>query len=352
MRVLICPDKFKGSASAAEVCVAIAAGLADRLGRGVGVESVPLADGGDGTLAVLAATPGAQILTAVVTGPLGEPVQAQWALLADGTAVIEMAQASGLALITGPLRAVAATTFGTGELIRLAIDAGATRCVVGVGGSATTDGGLGALDALGWSLHGMSVQVATDVTTLFMEAARVFGPQKGASPDEVVLLTRRLESLADRYHAELGRDIRNLERSGAAGGLAGGLAALGANLVSGFDMVADVVGLDEALERADAVVTGEGRYDETSFVGKPVGEVLKRARRLGLSVVVVCGSSDPALHHLADGVIRLVDLAPTPEQAMADPTPWLREAGRLLGASLDQQPTGRLARHTVDLPPS
>lgn len=310
----------------------MATGITEAFGPEVRVESLPLADGGDGTLAVLGVIPGAELRSAVVTGPLGDPVHSQWALLADGTAVIEMAQASGLALVTGKLNAVEATTFGTGELIRLAFEAGATKCVVGVGGSATTDGGLGALDALGWSLHGMAVQVATDVTTKFVDAARVFGPQKGASPDDVVLLTKRLTALADRFEHDCGRDIRDLHRAGAAGGLAGGLAALGAQLVSGFDMVADVVGLDNALDRCDVVVTGEGRYDETSFVGKPVGEVLQRARDRGLAVYVVCGISDAAVHHFVDGVIRLVDLAPTMDDAVTNPQPWLYEAGLRLGS--------------------
>jgi glycerate 2-kinase len=247
-----------------------------------------------------------------------------------------MAQASGLALVTGELRAVEATTFGTGELIKLAIESGARRCVVGVGGSATTDGGLGALEALGWSLRGVPVQVATDVTTKFVDAARVFGPQKGASPDDVSLLTKRLESLADRFRTELGIEVRHLPRTGAAGGLAGGLAALGAELVSGFDMVADVVGLDHALDRCDVVVSGEGRFDETSFVGKPVGEVLARARLKGLRVFVVCGNSDPDVHHRVDGVIRLVDLAPSIDEAIRQPLPFMRQAGLRLGQMLDR----------------
>lgn len=334
MRILICPDKFKGSATAAEVCSAISDGLAIAGVERQEIRSLPLADGGDGTLAVLGATPGAEVRIETVTGPIGDPVEAAWVLLADGIAAIEMAQASGLALVTGPLQPLTATTYGTGELIGRAREAGATRCVVGVGGSASTDGGLGALDALEWSLHGMAVQVATDVTTKFVDAARVFGPQKGANQNEVAMLTERLVTLADRYYAELGVDVRDIERSGAAGGLAGGLAALGAELVSGFDMVADVVGLEPALDWAEVIVTGEGRFDETSFFGKPVGEVLMRAKTRGLPVYVVCGSSDESVRVRAHGVVSIADLAPSIEIAISDPMPWLRLAGQRLGAAL------------------
>jgi glycerate 2-kinase len=352
VHILICPDKFKGSATAAEVAEAIALGLREALGSLPSITFTlrPLADGGDGTLAVLASRPGATLFSEVVTGPLGEPVTAQWAMLADGTAVVEMAQASGLALVKGPLQACAATTYGTGELIRKAAESGARSCIVGVGGSATTDGGLGALDALGWSLHGMNVSVATDVTTLFVDAAAVFGPQKGADADDVMFLINRLEQLADRYVHELSVDVRGIPRSGAAGGLAGGLLALGATLVSGFDLVADVVGLDAELEAASVVITGEGRADDTSFVGKPVGGVLERAHALNgriarpLPVYIACGvnalpersPSQIGIDSVAD-IFQLVDFAGSVEAAIADPLPYLRDVGRAIGAQLNAQ---------------
>src|SRR6185295_4678075 len=186
---LVCPDKFRGTLTAAEAAAAMAAGL-ERAGFG-DVRQMPLADGGDGTLDALLAARGGSRRRARVTGPLGDLVEAEYGVLRDGTAVIEMARASGLGLVerNDPLRA---STRGTGELVDAARRAGASRVLVGVGGSATTDGGLGAGEALGWSLGGIEVAVECDVATAFLDAARVYGPQKGASDAEVELLTRRL----------------------------------------------------------------------------------------------------------------------------------------------------------------
>jgi len=236
--------------------------------RGVGragfeARPLPLADGGEGTLAaILDSSPGT-LLTASVTGPDGDPVEADWAVLGDGTAVIEMARASGLALVerNDPLTA---STAGTGELIAAAIARGCRRVIVGVGGSATVDGGLGALDALGWSLGEAEVLVACDVTTTFLAAPALFGPQKGASPADVAALEERLAELAPRLRTARGLDIVALSGSGAAGGLAGGLAAIGARLVPGFDVVAEAVGFPAALAECSAVITGEGRVDRRS----------------------------------------------------------------------------------------
>src|SRR5262249_6929625 len=189
------------------------------------VRTLPLADGGEGTIDALLAALGGSRRSARVTGPLGDPVDAQWAVLPGATAVIEMAQASRRALVgprNDPLRA---TTRGTGELIAIARREGFTKIVVAVGGSATTDGGLGAVDALGWSLQGLDVTVACDVTTPFLDAARVYGPQKGASDAEVALLGRRLARLADTYRARTGVDVAALPGAGAAGGLPRGLLA-------------------------------------------------------------------------------------------------------------------------------
>ena len=236
MRIVAAPDKFKGTASAREVVAAIVT-AAESCGHSV--DEVPMADGGEGTLAAL----GGPNRTSLVTGPLGSPVEAQWRY-DRGLAVIEMAQSSGLVLAGGtngndPL---AATTAGVGELIGEAVDAGAKRLIIGVGGSATTDGGLGAIQALGSAarVKGVDITVACDVRTTFVDAATVFGPQKGATPAQVSMLTGRLTTLVDTFKSEYGIDISTLPRGGAAGGLAGGLAAIGASLVDGFDVVAEL----------------------------------------------------------------------------------------------------------------
>lgn len=294
-RLVAAPDKFRGTAAAAEVAAA-AAGAA----RAAGWEAdeVPLADGGEGTLEAV----GGEVRVTTVAGPLGAPVDAQWRLVpaAPGstgpTAVIEMARAAGRALLprpTGddPLRA---GTAGVGELVLAAVRAGARRVVVGVGGSATTDGGWGAVEAVGSRdrLDGAELVVACDVRTTFRQAAEIFGPQKGATPDQVALLSRRLDRLAERYRRELGVDVERLPGGGAAGGLAGGLAALGARVVPGFDLVAELVGLEGRLAGADLVMTGEGCLDATSFEGKVVGGVV--AATAGRApVLCVVGSSEP-----------------------------------------------------------
>jgi glycerate kinase len=288
---IVAPDKFRGSLTAAEAADAMAAGI-----EAAGFESrrIPLADGGEGTLDALLAARGGSVRSATVTGPLGDPVEAQWALLPDGTGIIEMARASGLPLVQGRNDPLRASTRGTGELINAALRGGARRVVVGVGGSATTDGGLAAVEALGWSLSGQDVTVACDVSTPFLEAAAVYGPQKGATSAQVELLTRRLARLASAYRDRTGVDVTVLEGGGAAGGLAGGLAAIGAQLEPGFDVVARAAGLDRALEGADLVVTGEGRLDRTSFEGKVVGGVLEWAADEGVdNRVVIVGQATP-----------------------------------------------------------
>jgi glycerate kinase len=268
-------------------------------------ESVPLADGGEGSLDAL----GGPNRVSWVTGPLGDTVEAPWRL--EGrTAVIEMARASGLSLVGGPGRndAVAATTAGTGELISQAIDAGARRVVVTLGGSATTDGGFGAIEALQplHRLRGVELVIACDVRTRFVDAAEVFGPQKGAKPAQMKLLRRRLERRVLVYQERYGVDVSGVEGAGAAGGLAGGLLALGAQLVGGFDLVAEEVGLAERLEGADLVVTGEGYLDRQSFEGKVVGGVLQMAARLAVPTLVICGQCDPEME-LPGPVVSLVD---------------------------------------------
>ncbi len=286
--VVAAPDKFRGTATARQVAAAIAA-AADRAGWSC--DQAAIADGGEGLLDVV---PGRRH-TAEVRDPLGRLVTAEWKL--DGsTAVVEMAQASGLALVGGPEGndPVSADTAGTGQLVAAAVKAGARRVVVGVGGSATTDGGLAALRALEphSRLHGVQLIVACDVETRFLDAAAIFSPQKGATPTEVELLARRLERLASLYQDQYGVDVRPLTGGGAAGGLAGGLAAIGAELMAGFDVVADAVDLAERMEGADLVVTGEGLLDEQSFNGKAVGGVVSLACEVGVPVLVVAGDID------------------------------------------------------------
>jgi glycerate kinase len=285
VRVVAAPDSFRGTASARAVAAAVGRVAWE---HGWDCDEVPVSDGGEGFLDAL----GGPNRTTTVTGPLGDTVEAGWRL--DGRrAVIEMAQASGLLLVGGAEGndPVAASTYGTGELITAAVDSGARRVLVGVGGSATTDGGLGALRALHPTprLKGVELVVACDVRTRFVDAADVFAPQKGASPAQVELLRRRLERLAQVYAEEYGVDVLRLDGAGAAGGLAGGLAAVGGRLVEGFEVVADEVELWERVEGADLVVTGEGFLDEQSFEGKVVGGVLALAEEAGVPVVAVAG---------------------------------------------------------------
>ena len=288
MQVLAAADKFKGTASAAQACAAIGHACWD---LGLDCVEMPLADGGEGTLAVL----GGANRTATVTGPLGTMVQAQWGMH-KGVAVIEMAQASGLTLAGGADNndPMGATTRGTGELIDRALNEGAKKIIVCLGGSATTDGGLGALAAISTParLRAVEFLVACDVDTLFTDAAQVFAPQKGASRAQVALLTNRLEQLAQRYENDFGIDVRTINGSGAAGGLAGALAALGATLMPGFDIVAEEVGFDEALRSADIVITGEGELDDTTFTGKVVGSVVDYANEAHVPVHAIVGTID------------------------------------------------------------
>lgn len=291
--VLVAPDSFKGTMSAVTV--------AERIGRGLDrgrcpVELCPLADGGEGTLEVLRDALEAELLEARVSDPLGRPVAASFGIAAGGrggpVAIVEMAAASGLARVApGERDAVAASTAGTGELILAARDAGARVIYVGVGGSATTDGGRGALEAIlgGGGLGEARLVVLCDVRTRFEDAARVYGPQKGASGDEVRRLTQLLHGLARGFD----RDPRGVPMTGAAGGLSGGLwAQLGAELVPGAGFVLDLLDFDSRMRAARAVVTGEGRLDLQSLAGKVVSEVAVRARQAGVPCHAIVGSRD------------------------------------------------------------
>jgi glycerate 2-kinase len=295
---LVAPDKFKGTFTAPEVAAAVASGL-----RAAGREAVelPVADGGDGTLDALLSTLPGERRAARVSGPLGEPVEAQFGLIDDGrTAIVEMAQASGLVLVPEDERDPwAASTYGTGELIAAAVEAGAERVLVTVGGSATTDGGEGALEALREAGVTVEMDVLCDVRSPFLDAASVYAPQKGADPAMVRRLTARLESQA----AAMRRDPRGEPMTGAAGGLAGALwAEHGARLQDGTAYVLDTLGFDERMREAAFVVTGEGRIDEQTMQGKLVGEVATRCRQAGVPCHGIVGKIelDPFSERILD----------------------------------------------------
>ncbi len=280
------PDSFKGTFTATEVAEAVGRGLQE---AGRPVDLCPVADGGEGTLDALVMALGADIHETEVSDPLGRPVRAQFAR-SGRLGIVETAAASGLHLVGARERdAAAATTAGTGELIAAAIRDGAETVYLGVGGSATTDGGAGAIRAIErrGGLHGARLLVLCDVRTPFEDAARVFAPQKGADADQVRRLTARLNAQARR----LPRDPRGVPMTGAAGGLSGGLwAALDAELVPGAAFILDAVGFDARMRAARAVVTGEGKLDEQSLVGKVVSEVATRARQSGVPCHAIVGT--------------------------------------------------------------
>jgi glycerate kinase len=284
--VLVAPDSFKGTLSAPAVAAAVARGL--RAGGREAVE-LPLGDGGEGTLDALVAALGAELRTATVGDPLGRPVEARYALVDGGRgAIVEMAEASGLRHVAeGERDAFAASTRGTGELIAAAAAAGAREVLVCVGGSATTDGGAGALAALDEAGAHPKLVVACDVRTPWEDAARVFGPQKGADARTV----RRLEKRLDELAATAPRDPRGVPMTGCAGGLSGGLWAFrDARLVPGAAHVLDAVAFDDHMRAARFVVTGEGRLDDQTLEGKLVAEVATRARQGGVACHAVVGA--------------------------------------------------------------
>jgi glycerate kinase len=323
--VLVCPDAFKGTLRASQVAAALGRGL-----EAAGLEPpdlCPLADGGEGTAEVLLTALGGETAAATVTGPLGDPVVAGYALVEDGgTAIVEVAQASGLALIAPDARdAEAASTRGTGELIAAAVSAGAQVVLVAAGGSATTDGGAGAITAIeeAGGLGGATLVVLCDVRTPFEAAAATFAPQKGARPDAVARLAARLEAFA----ATLPRDPRGMPLTGAAGGLSGGLwAAYGARLEPGAAFVCDALGLDERAVASRALITGEGRIDATTLEGKVVAEAAARGRRAGRAVHAVVGEDALGRQLALELGLTSVREAGTVEA--------LERAGRALGQAL------------------
>ncbi len=315
---LVAPDSFKGTFSAPEVARAVADGL-----RSAGREAheLPVADGGEGTMEVLVNALGGEIRRLTVSDPLGRPVEAGFALLPDGSAVVEMAQASGLSLVAETDRdAWAASTRGTGELIAAAIETGASPVIVTVGGSATTDGGAGAIDALREAgAERIEMHVVCDVRVPFEDAPRVYGPQKGADP----AMVGRLESRLDELAASFPRDPRGVPMTGAAGGLSGGLwAALGAKLVPGAAYVLDTIGFDDLMRGSAFVVTGEGSLDEQTLQGKIVGEVATRCRQGGVTCHAIVGRNQ--LDPFGE---RIIDLASVTEATTLDE---LRRAGAAL----------------------
>jgi glycerate kinase len=359
-RVVVASDKFKGSLTSAEVAAAVGAGVR-RVCPDATVVPVPVADGGDGTLAA-AVGAGFTLVPIVALGPTGEQVHSGYARR-DNTAVVELADVSGLVrLPEGRPAPMTATTYGTGELIAAAIDAGCTRVVLGIGGSASTDGGTGLIAALTsprptthldttpgvWEqaiacsqtpgvvaarLEGVQVVVACDVDnplTGTRGAAAVYGPQKGATPEQVVELDGRLGAWADRVAEQTGRDLRDVPGAGAAGGVGfAALALLGAELRPGIELVLEMVGFEEQLAGADLVITGEGALDEQTLHGKAVAGVAAASGEV--PVVAVCGVNRLESHRLQEAGVQatyaLTDLEPDVQRCIAEPKPLLERLG-------------------------
>jgi glycerate kinase len=354
VRILIAPQEFKGSLTAAEAAEAIAAGVRRGAPRAV-LDVVPLSDGGPGLVDALAAAMGGTVVRTAVRDPLMRPIDATWARLPERTAVIEMAAASGLSLLAAderdPLRA---TTFGSGELIRAALDAGCSTIIFGIGGSATVDAGAGAMQALGARLldaegaelppggaalarlaridasgvdprlAASTIRVAADVRNTLCGphgAAAMYGPQKGASPDDVVTLEHALQRFAGVADEQFCVDVMTVEGGGAAGGLAAGLMLIApVRIEPGFAIVAEAVDLERRIATADLVITGEGRLDDQSAFGKTCARVAEMARRHGKRVIVIAGSVEAreATLRMFDTVVSLTDGGVSIDDAMRD----------------------------------
>ena len=368
MRVVIAPDKFRGSLTAPEAAQAIARGVR-RAVPDAEISLVPLADGGEGIVETLLAATNGISCDAEVTGPLGQPVQARFGVLGDGeTAVLAMASASGLNLVVADRRdPVRASTRGTGELMLTAIALPIRRLILGIGGSATNDGGAGMAQALGYrlldrdgrelgpggssladldridalnvnpALDRIKIEVACDVANPLCGpngASHVYGPQKGATPEQVRRLDANLEHLAIIIKRDLGVDVLSLIGGGAAGGLGAGLVAFaGATLRSGIDLVIDAVGLRDQLAGADLCLTGEGAFDESTLAGKTVAGVAAAALAAGVPCFALAGSvyAGSGLIHQA-GVTATFAICPGPvplDRALA-------EADAFLAATAEQ----------------
>lgn len=347
MRILLAPQEFKGSLTAVEAVEAMAAGVL-RACPEASVDRAPIADGGPGTVAAVVAATGGELRRARCRDPLRRPIEALFGLIDEGrTAIVECAAAAGISLLRpdelDPLRT---STDGVGDLIRAALDAGATRLIVGLGGTATNDGGAGMAMALGarmreshnmllpggahlrrldWinastldpRLRQVDVVGATDVRNPLCGpegASAVFGPQKGATPDQVALLDEALSRYADILKRDLGLDVRDVPGAGAAGGLGAGLLAFcGATLSSGFDLVADVTNLEQRIAAADLVITGEGRLDGQSIYGKTTVGVARIAAQQRVPVVALCGGLGEGWQaSLSEGLTAAFSIVPGP----------------------------------------
>ena len=370
MKIVIAPDSFKDSLSAADVASAVARGLRQALPEAELIEH-PMADGGEGTMQAIMAACQGELRSLTVEGPLGQPTQAHWGWLAgERTAIIEMAEASGLQLLERQQRdACNSSTYGTGQLIAAAIEAGASRIILAIGGSATNDAGTGMLCALGLRLAdaqgaglprgGLALarlasldiggldrrladvrfEVAADVDNPLCGpngASHIFGPQKGATPEQVVALDRALDHFADHCAPLLGNDHRDLPGCGAAGGM--GFAAkafLNASFRPGVEVVAQLVGLAEAVRGADLVITGEGRFDAQTLRGKTPFGVARVAQTAGVPVVVIAGTLGDGYQEMyAHGVDAAFSLASGPmtlEHACTDAAALLSDRARDIG---------------------
>ena len=372
MRVLVAPDKFKGSLGAAEVADAIAVGLRDVLPNAE-IQLLPIADGGEGTASVICAATKAEWHSCEVHDPLGHVISASYATIADGiTAVMEMSEASGLWRVPSAMRdPLVASTFGTGELLLAAASHGAKEILIGLGGSATNDGGFGMARALGFrflneeheELTGPvsdlirlmrlewpkvislpQVTCAADVRNHLLGddgATRVFGPQKNATPDQIEMIERALSRLGEVVARDLGVDYRKTPGAGAAGGLGFGLLSFcRARLRSGFEVVAECIGLETAVREADVIITGEGHLDAQTLKGKaPAGlaRLARKHRKRCFAIVGHDGASNAA-QELFDEVIVLARAPVTIVEAMKNAEQLLRARARELAARLQDQP--------------
>jgi glycerate kinase len=364
MKIVLAPDSFKGSLSSTEAAEAMARGVRKVLPEAELV-LLPLSDGGEGLVESLVVASRGEVVECEVTGPLGTPVKAKLGLMGGGkTAVIEMAQASGLILVPEEERnPLVTTTFGTGELIAKALDLGCEHLIIGIGGSATNDGGMGMAQALGARfldeqgellgsggaelarlaeidvsrrdprLDEVRIEVACDVTNPLtgpQGASHIYGPQKGATPEMVELLDAALNRYDQILKRDLGKDVGRIPGAGAAGGLGAGLMALlGGKLVSGIELVLDVLDFEGKAEGADLVLTGEGRFDGQSAYGKVPMGVAKRSRALDIPVVVIAGTVLPSAEVLhSEGVTAYFSILNRPlslKEAMEDAAELLEQ---------------------------
>jgi len=374
MKILICPDSFKESLSATEVCDCVERGL-KKANSKLKIEKIPLADGGEGTVKALVLATHGRSLKCRVRDPLGRIIWARYGILGDGkTAIIEMAAASGLALVPMEKRnPLVTTTYGTGEMIAKALNRGCRKIIIGIGGSATVDGGAGMAQALGVRLldgrgkeigfGGAEIERAEKINLKFIDkriaktdfiiasdvrnpllgprgAARVYGPQKGATPEMVERLERGLSNLARVIRKELSISVENLPGSGAAGGLGAGLYAfLGAKMESGAELVMRITKLEHRIKKADLVITGEGRLDRQTLYGKTVMGVIKMARKYRIPVICIAGAIMPEAKDLyklgVKGLFSITTMPMSLQEAMGKSRNLLTNASENLGHLLN-----------------